>query len=128
MKKEIVQVDKARGICRVTTTDDRWYTREATEKETGLPTIEFRPSITYLGKFYPKGKGYEQWLKNKGNDADEIRDLAGERGTKVHQAIEVLNNGEEVAMTDKFRSNITGEAEELTPEEYYAVMTYKRWW
>ena len=40
----------------------------------------------------------------------------------------VLNNGEEVKMGDKFMSNITGQLEELTPDEYYGVMSYKRWW
>jgi hypothetical protein len=128
VKKEIIQVDEKRGIWRVTTLDDRHYGREARNKETGLPEIEWRPSITYKAKFYPKGKGFEQFLKNNGNDADMIRDLAGERGTKMHQAIEVLNNGETVKMGDKFRSNITGELEALTPEEFYGVMTYKRWW
>lgn len=128
MKKEIVQVDKERGIWRVTTLDDRHYGRESKNKTTGLPEIEWRPSITYKAKFYPKGKGYEQFLKNNGNDADMIRDLAGERGTKMHQAIEQLNLGEQVSVGDKFKSNITGELEPLTPDEYYGVMTYKRWW
>ncbi|HEY0140386.1 MAG TPA: hypothetical protein VGF48_05785 [Thermoanaerobaculia bacterium] len=128
MKKEIVQVDKDRGIARVTTLDERFYSREVEDPETGLPVIEFRPSITYIGKFYPKGKGYENFLKKNGDEAEIIRDLAGERGSKVHQAIEALNKGETVGMRDKFTSNLTGEAEELTPDEYYAVMTYKKWW
>jgi hypothetical protein len=128
MKKEIIHVDKERGIARITTLDERWYSRETESPETGLPVIEFRPSITYIGKYYPKGKGYENFLKKNGDEAEIIRDLAGERGSKVHQAIEVLNNGEEVKMGDAFMSNITGQPEELTPDEYYGVMTYKRWW
>jgi hypothetical protein len=128
MKKEIVIVDKERGIARVTTLDERWYPREVKDVVTGLPVIEFRPSITYIGKFYPKGKGYENFLKKNGDEAEIIRDLAGERGSKVHQAIEVLNNGETVKMADKFTSNLTGQPEELTPDEYWCVMMYKRWW
>jgi hypothetical protein len=128
MKKEIIQVDEERGIARVTTADERWYTREARNATTGLPEIESRPSITYVGKFYPKGKGFEAFLKKNGDDADVIKELAGERGSKVHQAIEVLNNGGTVAMGDKFMSNITGQLEELTPDEYWCVMTYVRWW
>jgi hypothetical protein len=128
MKKEIVKVDAERGIARITTLDERWYSRETTDPATGLPTIEFRPSITYIGKFYPKGKGYENFLKKNGDEADIIRDLAGERGSKVHQAIEVLNNGGTVSMGDTFMNNITGQLEALTPDEYYCVITYKKWW
>jgi hypothetical protein len=128
MKKEIVHVDKERGIARITTLDERFYSREREAPDTGLPIIEFRGSITYKAKFYPKGKGYDMWQRKNGDDADTILALAGERGTKVHQAIEVLNNGEQVKMADRFTSNITGQSEELTPDEYWCVMTYKAWW
>jgi hypothetical protein len=68
------------------------------------------------------------FLKKNGEEADQIRDLAGERGSKVHQAIEQLNKGEEVKFNDKFVNNRTGEIEELTADEYYCVMTYRDWW
>jgi hypothetical protein len=128
MKKEIFQVDKERGICRVTTLDERFYGREGKDPVSGLPTIEWRPSITYIGHFYPKGKGFEQYLKKNGDDADLILALAGERGSKVHQAIEMLNLAETVKMGDKFANNRTGEPEELTPDEYHCVRTYRDWW
>lgn len=128
MKKEIHQVDKERGIVRVTTLDERFYGREVEDPETGLPVIQWRPSITYIGTFYPKGKQYENFLKKNGDDADVIRDLAGERGSKVHQAIEQLNKGEEVKFNDTFVNSRNGEVEELTPDEYYCVMTYRDWW
>jgi len=128
MRKETVQVDKKRGIWRVTTADERWYTREAADKTTGLPTIEFRPSITYIAHHYPKGKGFENYLKKNGDDADMIVQLAGERGSKVHQAVEVLNRGGKVKMGDKFTNTRTGEPEPLTPDEYWCVMTYQKWW
>ncbi len=126
MKKEIKQI--INGICRVTTTDSRFYTREGKDAVTGLPTIEWRRSITHIAHFYPKGRQYEEYLKKAGEDADEILNLAGERGSKVHQAIEVLNNADVVLMDDKFISNRTGEWEELTPDEYGCIMDYKRWW
>jgi hypothetical protein len=128
MKKEIFQVDKERGIVRVTTLDERFYGREGQSVATGLPTFEWRPSITHKAAFYPKGKQYEQFLKNNGDNADIIRDLAGERGSKVHQAIEQLNLGAEVKMDDKFVNTRTGQPEELTPDEYGCVMSYRDWW
>lgn len=126
MKKEVKQI--INGICRVTTLDSRFYSREGRDSVTGLPTIEWRRSITHIAHFYPKGKQYEEYLKKIGDDADEILDKAGERGSKVHQAIETLNNGGTVKMEDKFISNRTGDLEELTPDEYGCVMDYKRWW
>lgn len=128
MKKEIFHADKERGIVRCTTLDERFYGREATDKVTGLPIVEWRPSITYIAAFYPKGKQFEQFLKNNGDNADMIRDLAGERGSKVHQAIEQLNKGEKVKMDDKFVNSRTGQIEELTPDEYGCVMSYRDWW
>jgi hypothetical protein len=128
VKKEIVQVDEVRGIARITTLDERWYSREVRDPKTGLPVIEYRPSITYKAHFYPKGKGFEQYLKRNGEDADVIVALAAERGSKVHQAIEVLNRGGEVKLSDKFLNTRTGQEEELTPDEYWCVMTYLRWW
>ncbi|MDP1570796.1 MAG: hypothetical protein Q8L86_12430 [Vicinamibacterales bacterium] len=128
MKKEIVSIDEKRGIARVTTADERWYTRETTNPQTGLPEIDFRKSVTYIGHFYPKGKGFENWMKKNGEEADMLVALAGERGSKVHQAIEALNNGEQVKMTDTFLNTRTGAVEQLTPEEYGAVMSYRDWW
>lgn len=128
MKKEVVSVDKERGICRVTTSDERFYTRESRDQKSGLPVIVFRPSITYIGRFCPKGKGFEEYLKEKGKEADELVQLAGERGSKVHQAIEVLNNGGTVKMDSPFTNTTTGRLEELTSDEYWCVMTYQRWW
>lgn len=128
MKKEIIQVDNDRGIVRITTLDERWYSRTVPNKVTGLPEIETRSSITFIAHNYPKGKGFEQYLKRNGEDADTIVQLAAERGSKVHQAIEVLNRGGEVRFGDKFTNTRTGQEEELTPDEYWCVMTYQRWW
>lgn len=128
MKKEIVQVDEKRGLARITTLDERWYSREVLDVTTGLPTIEFRPSITYIGHFYPKGKGFEQYLKKNGDEADVLVQLAGERGSKVHQAVEILNKGGQVGINDKFINTRTGQPEELTPDEYGCVMSYRDWW
>lgn len=128
MKKEIKIVDEARGICRVTTVDERWYTKESVDPATGLPTIEFRPSVTYICKFYPKGKALEVWQKKHGEESDILMQLAGERGSKVHQAVEMLNKGAIVHIDSQFVNTTTGKLEELTPDEYGCVVNYKDWW
>ena len=53
----------------------------------------FVPSVTTILEAYPKGAQYYEWLKKHGQDADEIRDEAGRRGSVVHEATEVLDLG-----------------------------------
>lgn len=107
-------------VLQITTSDERWYLNE----ETGI----YRPSVTWIASFYPKGVGFYKWLSEHGWDESEvIKREAGERGSKVHQAIDILIKGGEVKIDDKFINNTTGVAEELTPEEYYCVVTFKEW-
>ncbi len=56
----------------------------------------FVPSVTTILEAYPKGAQYYEWLKKHGQDADEIRDEAGRRGSVVHNATEVLDLGGEL--------------------------------
>lgn len=51
------------------------------------------PSVTTILKAYPNGAQYYEWLKKHGQDADEIRDEAGRRGSVVHEATEILDLG-----------------------------------
>lgn len=104
MKKEIVTVDEARGIVRVTTVDERWYCRPAIDAKTGLPGVpEFVPSVTWITKHYPKGIAYMKWLAGLGwNEAEAVRQAAAEKGSRVHQAIASLLDGNEVSMTEEF--------------------------
>ena len=127
MYKEIKRVDPARGILQITTVDERFYARDEPNPITGLPEMVFRPSVTWISGFYPKGKGFEIWLKKNGDDADLIAHLAAEHGYKEHRAIAALNEGETVKMGDLFE-NSEGVKEPLTPEEYRSVMSYAQWW
>ena len=58
------------------------------------------PSVTTVLEAYPKGKRFEQWLKDVGNEADDIVDRAATQGTNVHDAIERLLKGNEVIWED----------------------------
>jgi len=60
----------------------------------------FAPSVTTILEAYPKPASFFEWLKAVGKDANDIRDAAGEVGTKIHAATERFDNGEEVLWDD----------------------------
>src|SRR3990167_10685529 len=128
MKKEIIDIDKAKGIFRVTTSDERWYVLPAKSPETGLPEYRFVPSVTWIAGHYPKGVAFYKWLAEKGWDESQaIKQAAGNKGSRVHKAIENLTLGEEVKISDKY-TDAEGEMGELTAEEYAAILSFVDWY
>lgn len=128
MKKEIRTVDEKKGILQVTTVDERWYVRDMTDPETGLPKYRFYPSVTWICDHYPKGVAFYKWLASKGwDEAESIKTAAGDKGSKVHYAIRDLIEGRIVAIDAKYRNNSTGEDEELSLEEYDCLMAFALW-
>ena len=126
MKKEIREVTKS-GTVRVTIADERWYIKPAKDAE-GIPKIVTVPSVTWIASHYPKGIAYYKWLADKGwNEAEAIKQAAGDRGSKVHQAIEYLISGKEVRMETRFLNKTTDQLEELSLEEYEAIMSFVKW-
>lgn len=129
MKKEIRKVDSERGIVQITTPDERFYTARPIKEIDELKSLspqDFYPSVTWIASYYPRGYGYEKWLAEKGIDkAEEIRNEAGQKGSRVHKASADLMTGVEVKMDSKYADN-NGEEKELTAEEYGIVMTFKR--
>lgn len=73
----------------ITMLDARFY-----RDETGV----FVPSVTTILDAFPKDASYYAWLKNNGQDSDNIRDRAAERGTAVHNLTEAYDRGEEVSL------------------------------
>jgi len=59
------------------------------------------PSVTTILDCYPKSAGFYEWLKKVGEDADSIRDEAGDRGSTVHKLTERYDAGEEVALINE---------------------------
>ncbi len=59
------------------------------------------PSVTTILEAYPKGAQYYEWLKKHGEDADNIRDEAGRRGSVVHNLTERYDAGEEVSLINE---------------------------
>jgi len=116
MKIEIKKVQN--GILRVTTTDERWYQIGET----------FLPSVTWICGHYPKGIAFYKWLADKGwDEAEAIKSAAGDKGSKVHKAIEDILKGKTVKYDSKYRNPSTEELEELTPQEYGCVMSFVDW-
>lgn len=128
MKKEIIEVNKEKGVYQITTADERWYTLTSQDKETGLPIYRFVPSVTWITNYVYKGIGYYQWLAKLGwDEAEATKNEAGDKGSKIHAAIEQLINGVTVKMEDKFYSKLTSQEEELNVEEYGALCSFKAW-
>lgn len=128
MKKEIRVVDKKKGILQITTVDERWYVKDLVNPDTGEAAPEFVPSVTWICDHYPKGVQFYKWLASKGwDEAEAIKTAAGDRGSRVHKAIQDLIEGREVAIDAKYTSSLEDKAQELTFEEYEAVMSFARW-
>ena len=73
--------------------DERFYTLD---KET------YYPSVTTILNAYPKGHYFNEWLKDNGQESNEILRKAGEQGTNVHNAIEDFLNGKELVWINDF--------------------------
>lgn len=128
MKKIIRETDEKRGIVQVTIADERWYVKQVTDPETRLPKLLYVPSVTWIAGHYPKGIGFYKWLADKGWDESQaIKAAAGDKGSKVHEAISAILRGEEVRIDSKFTNPSTEQLEELTLEECDAIKTFVDW-
>ena len=128
MKKEFkeVVVQNGQKIIRITTNDERWYSRLVIDKKTGLPgSYEFVPSVTWIKSYYYMSPYLMKWIAEKGlTEAETIKKEAGVRGDKVHQATEDIDSGIGIKINDKYENKISGEMEELTAEEIEAINSY----
>lgn len=62
---------------------------------------DYVPSVTTYLEAYPKNAAFYEWLKKVGDDADEIRDEAGRKGSIVHKLTEDYDAGLEVSLLDE---------------------------
>jgi hypothetical protein len=128
MKKEIRDFNLERGTVQVTVADERWYSRLGTNAVTGLPEIQYVPSVTWIAGHYPKGVGFYKWLADKGWDESEaIKSAAGDKGSRVHRAIVDLIDGQTVPMDAKYAAG-DEPAQELSLEEYDCLRSFADWW
>lgn len=82
----------------------------------------FYPSVTTVLDVYPKGYGFVQWLKDLGNNADEVLKRAGEQGSKVHDAIDQFLKGFTVSWVD-----LDGKPN-YTLEEWQMILKFTDFW
>ncbi len=117
MRIETRTVDEARGLVQITSTDERWYTIDG----------KFLPSVTWVCDSYPKGVGFYKWLAGNGWDESQaLKESAGNRGNKVHNAISDILAGYQVRIDSKFK-NANGIMEELDTEECVAILSFVNW-
>jgi ATP-dependent exoDNAse (exonuclease V) beta subunit len=76
----------------ITLPDSRYYQRNG----------EYYPSITHVLSYYPKGKHFEDWLKQVGYASEYIVKKAAEDGTQVHNLCEDYLNGKECSFLDQY--------------------------
>lgn len=125
MLKEIRVVDEKSGVVRITTLNERWYAKQSTNLETGLPEYRFMPSSTWIAGYYPKGIQFYKWLAEKGwDEAEALKIAAGDKGSKVHHACEDIDMGQEIKIDAKYLNKSTGSEEELTIEELDCIKSY----
>lgn len=107
------------NLIQITFEDERWY----------LVDDVYIPSVTWiLSAGLPKGIGFYKWLADKGwDEAEAIKQAAGDKGSKVHHAIEDIIDGKTVKYDSKYVNNTTGQAEELNADEYACVMSFVEW-
>ncbi len=127
MQKIIREVDAKRSIVQVTVADERWYLRSSTDEVSGIPVYKGVPSVTWIGSYYPKGIGYYKWLGEHGWDESQaLMREAGEKGSAVHKAIEMILDGLEFRIDTKVSvKEADREIErELTFEELECVKSF----
>jgi hypothetical protein len=83
---------------------------------------DYWPSVTTILDVYPKGYGFIQWLKDVGNNSDEIVRRAGVQGTNVHDAIDRFLRAEELSWVDENEKAI------YTLEEWEMILRFIDFW
>ena len=77
----------------ITIGDQRFYQRK---------DKTFYPSVTYVLSYFPKGKFFENWMKDVGHNSDIIAKKAADEGTETHNAIEDFLNGKEIVWINEY--------------------------
>lgn len=127
MRKEFKIIDEKRGIVQITTDDGRFYSQLTTNEETGVPTVKFYPSITTITSYWPKGEGFKRHLLNHtAEEAESILTTAGNRGSRIHAAIEAFIKGDTIKHDAQFPDS-DGNLAELTADEYRALVKFAEW-
>lgn len=103
--------------------DERFYQREKDGQ------IIYYPSVTYiLGEGYPKGAGFEQFLKDHGENSKVVAERAAEGGTLVHDCLHSLVLGKEIVWTEPIKLPMRYHGEHIYKDEWEAILKFKEFW
>ncbi len=124
MFREVKKIQK--GVLRITSANERWYTTVRTDLKTGKKEYTYFPSSTWISSYYPKGVYFHKWLAGKGwSEIETIKQSAADKGSRVHYACYDLDKGKEIKINDKYLNPSTGQQEELTKEEVDCIISYR---
>lgn len=92
----IMQFTKQYQIKLAPTLSEHWYEVSKVQKS-GNKSLGYFPSSTTILNAYPQAAHLNKWIGENGwNESQRILKEAGMRGTKVHDAIEALLEGDEL--------------------------------
>lgn len=85
---------------------------------------EFYPSVTTILQVYPKGLGFAKWLVSNGswNEAEKVKEEAGDRGSKVHNAIVQIIKGRQLRLLNAKKEKV------FSDEEWKALLGFRNFW
>ena len=66
--------------------DERFY-------QSNKDSDKYYPSVTTILEVFPKGYGYDEWLRSVGFNSSEILRKAGEQGSNIHAMIDQYLSG-----------------------------------
>ncbi len=86
------------------------------------------PRVTHiLDVGYAKGKRFQQWLIENGEQSEEIRDRAARSGTAVHVAIGLLLEKQKLVFGQTV-TDFKGESFVLGEREWKKIMSFMMWY
>ena len=90
----------------------------------------YLPSVTWINESYPKGIGFYKWLAMNANwdEAQANKEAAGDRGSKVHTAIQDLIHGASIKFGDAYWNDTKQAHEPLTMEEWKCLIAFRDFW
>ena len=129
MRKEIVTVDRDKGVIRITTDDQRFYSKPGRDKVSGAPVMIDVPSVTWITS-YVTSPFLDEWREAMGGEAaDAYMKFRGSRGLKVHEACTMVMSGQVIdCERTLFYNELKDCAEGLTGSEIECVIAFKDWY
>lgn len=98
--------------------DWRWYFDK--KKDRYVPAVN-----AVLDSGYPKDKRFHDYLLSVSKDeAKKILETAGERGSRVHGAIQLLEEGQTLSFQQLLPNSLTGRPEPLTMSEWLCLLSW----